>query len=272
MQPRLTPLPDAAPTRCDEDKKKTAGVTPGNAPAEALWAEMVAKMANKSQRINRLFAENRKRSGRTVVAELERERARIARELHAGAGQPLAGIKLNLEILAADAASLPPGARDAMTRLQSLAESALAEVRAVSHRLHPPDWMALTTGQAIRNLLHDMGAEACFAETRFDIRPLPVEPGHNVRLALYRCAQESVSNVIRHSGATRLELSLIPEGNQITLTVIDNGSGIPSPAPSGHGMGLSAIREHVAAAGGKCNIKSGLEGTTVLVTIPLPED
>ena len=253
MEPKLSLMPDASP-------------------AEALWAEMVAKMADKSQRMNRLFAESRKRSGRTVVAELEREHARIARELHAGAGQPLAGIKLNLEILAAEADSFPPGAREAMTRLQSLAESALAEVRAVSHRLHPPDWMALTTDQAIRNLLIDMGAEACFEETRFDIRPLPVEPGHSVRLALYRCAQESVSNVIRHSGATRLELSLIPDGDRITLIVIDNGKGMPSHPTSGPGMGLSAIREHVAAAGGKCNIKSGLEGTTVLVAIPLPED
>lgn len=270
MQPRPSLLHCAAHARCDGEPKRRTLAEPIH--TDAMWAEMVAKMASKSQRINGLFAEARRRSGRTVVAELERERARIARELHAGAGQPLAGIKLNLEILAGAAGSLPPGAREAMTRLQNLAESALAEVRAVSHRLHPPDWMALTTAQAIRNLLSDMGAETCFRETRFDIRELPIEPGHSVRLALYRCAQESISNVIRHSGATRLELSLIPDGDQVTLIVIDNGKGMADRGSSGPGMGLSAIREHVAAAGGKCTINSGLDGTKVLVTIPFPED
>jgi signal transduction histidine kinase len=101
--------------------------------------------------------ENRPASGRTLVLELERERSRIARDLHAGAGQPLAGIKLNLDMLDDCAASLPAAGRDALNRLRALTDQALQQVRAVSHNLHPPEWQGLTTADAIRHLVRSSG-------------------------------------------------------------------------------------------------------------------
>ncbi len=124
-------------------------------PDHRAWAEMLAGFAEKNARLGHFVAKRCiVRSGPSLLAELERERSRIARELHAGAGQPLAGIKLHLEILNECTTGLPDSAwgnpargesaRVAIGRLQTLAEQALGQVRALSHRLHPPDWQQKT--------------------------------------------------------------------------------------------------------------------------------
>jgi signal transduction histidine kinase len=212
-------------------------------------------------------------SGRAIVRELERERSRIARELHAGAGQPLAGIKLNLDMLDDCAAALPQAGREALERLQTLAEQALEQVRAVSHNLHPPDWQGLTTGDALRYLVQSSGLMGRL-EVELDIRPLPEEPSHAVKIAIYRCAQECISNVARHSGATRFSLSLMASGPMVELRLEDNGRGLPIESSSNtgggsKGIGLQAIREHTRALGGTCDISSGGDGVRIRVQLPL---
>jgi signal transduction histidine kinase len=177
---------------------------------------------------------------------------------------------LNLEILEGCLLSVPPPARQALQRLHLLAESALGEVRAVSHQLHPPDWQTLTTAQALRRLLAEFGAEACFAETVIQIEDLRVEPDHSVKTALYRCAQECIGNVIRHSGATRLEVSLASIGNAVELRVGDNGTGFNHSAQSSGGLGIAAVHTYASVSGGTCNIRSGDTGTIITLTVPQP--
>jgi signal transduction histidine kinase len=247
----------------------------------AAWADILSMIGHKNSRLYDLLARDAvprnsasRNSGRAIVRELERERSRIARELHAGAGQPLAGIKLNLEMLDNCAAVLPQAGREALARLQTLAEQALEQVRAVSHNLHPPDWQALTTGDALLYLVQSSGLMGCL-KVELDIRPLPAEPSHTVKIALYRCAQECISNVARHSGATRLSLSLIANGPMVELRLEDNGRGFPlDPSASStgigsKGIGLLAIREHTSALGGVCDISSGADGVRIRVQLPL---
>jgi signal transduction histidine kinase len=237
-----------------------------------IWAHMLASIADKNCRINLLLERTTRRTSRTVLQEVERERVRIARELHAGAGQPLAGIRMNLDILSESTGKLSADTEETMSRLRRLTESALAEVRAVSHRLCPPAWQTLGAGEAIRALLHDLGAEQLFPETNFDIQELMVEPGHSGKLALYRCAQECISNVIRHAGATRLSISLISMENGVELRIGDNGQGLLPGVKAGSGIGLHAIRDHAEGEGGTCSIETGAEGTIITVRIPYQEN
>jgi len=208
---------------------------------------------------------------RDVLKELERERSRIARDLHAGAGQPLAGIKLNLELLVNCANGLPQTGREALVRLQNLADQALDQVRAVSHTLHPPDWQALTTVEAVRRLVGASGL-ADRVTVRLQLQEFPKEPVHAVKVAVYRCAQECISNVARHSGATELRISLSADERVVTLLIEDNGSGFKETTGSSSGIGLLAIREHADALDGFCDISSGADGVTVLVRLPLDPD
>jgi signal transduction histidine kinase len=239
------------------------------------WADMLSRIGQKNSRLYDLVVRDSgpphrgsRTAGQTIVRELERERSRIARELHAGAGQPLAGIKLNLEMLDNCADVLPEAGREALARMQTLAEQALEQVRAVSHNLHPPDWQGLTTGDALRYLVQSSGLMSRL-QVEIDIQPLPVEPSHTVKIALYRCAQECISNVVRHSGATRFALSLRAAGPMVELRLEDNGRGFPrEPSPRGKGIGLQSIREHTAALGGTCDISSGEDGVRIRVQLP----
>lgn len=236
------------------------------------WADMLSMIGRKNSQLYEFLLQSarRRKPGNTILLELERERSRIARELHAGAGQPLAGIKLNLEMLDECFAVLPPHGREALARVQNLADQALQQVRAVSHSLHPPAWQQLTTADAIRKLAESSGLRDRMT-MELEIGQLPEEPAHAVKIALYRCAQECISNIMRHSGATGFRLSLAPHGSMVELRIEDNGHGFESNV-HGKGIGLQALQEHAKAMGGTCEITSGPTGTVVAVQLPIKED
>src|SRR5579863_7702789 len=253
-------------------------INPGNRSEMVAWADILSMIGHKNSRLYELLARDAvprssesRNSGRAILRELERERSRIARELHAGAGQPLAGIKLNLEMLDDCAAVLPQAGREALARLQTLAEQALEQVRAVSHNLHPPDWQGLTTGDALQYLIHSSGLMDLL-DVEIDIRPLHLEPSHAVKIAIYRCAQECISNVTRHSGATRFSLSLQALGSMVELRLEDNGHGFPQDDSAGKGIGLVAMREHAMELGGVCDISSDGDGVRIRVQLPFAAD
>lgn len=255
--------------------------TAGDYPDHRAWAEMLAGFADKNARLSDFVAKRCPvRSGPALLTELERERSRIARELHAGAGQPLAGIKLHLEILNECTAELPDSAwgdsvrgesaREAIGRLQTLAEQALGQVRALSHRLHPPDWQQKTIEEAMESLVESSGLGGRLLLKR-DFRPLPEEPSHAVKVQLYRCAQECISNIVRHSGATEATVALAAEDGRLLLTVTDNGHGFDTKAISS-GIGLRAIAENAASMSGTASISSSPNGTKILVSLPCSAD
>jgi two-component system, NarL family, sensor kinase len=245
----------------------------GNRTEVTAWVDMLSTIGQKNSQLYEMVVRSPepRQSGRNVVRELERERSRISRELHAGAGQPLAGIKLNLALLDACSENLPPQGREALARLQQLAEDALDQVRSFSHSLHPPEWQYLTVGDALRRL-----AESSRTPGRLDvdleIGKLPVEPSHTAKIALYRCAQESIANLTRHSGATRFKLTLAGDESTVELCVEDNGHGIRKTAATSKGIGLTALREHAAALDGHCHIASDVNGTRITVRLPISED
>jgi signal transduction histidine kinase len=260
------------------DKDRAVPPAGGNKSEIIAWTEMLSRIGQKNSRLYGLLVRDSKArrsasrtTGRAIVHELERERSRIARELHAGAGQPLAGMKLNLEMLDECAAVLPQAGREALARLQTLAEQALEQVRAVSHNLHPPDWQGLTTGDALHHLIQSSGLMGLL-EVKIDIRPLPLEPSHAVKIVIYRCAQECISNVTRHSGATRFSLSLMARGPMAELCLEDNGRGFPQEPSGRRGIGLQAMREHAMELGGVCDISSSPDGVRISVQLPLAAD
>ena len=245
-------------------------------PDNGAWAEMLADVYEKNVRLSDLISKRwPQRSGTALLTELERERSRIARELHAGAGQPLAGIKLHLEILDECTSSIPDSAsldsaRLTIGRLQTLAEQALSQVRAVSHRLHPPEWQEMTMNQAMESLVESSGLSRSLRLTR-DFRPLHEEPSHSVKVQLYRCAQECISNISRHSGATEASVSFAADDGRQYLTITYNGSGFDTAAKNS-GIGLMAIAENAASMAGSSRITSGAEGTRIVVSLPCAAD
>jgi signal transduction histidine kinase len=209
----------------------------------------------------------RRNAGPSSIAQLDRERARLGRELHTGAGQAYSAIRHQLEWIERRAPDLPPEIRDCLRRIGKAAQDADTEVRAVSKWLHPPDWQALQLADAVRGLWNDTGIPETF-QASLTLGPFESEPPHPVRVAVYRIVQEGLANVIRHSGATELSLALEQVARCVRVRLQDNGQGFQGPG-DGKGLGLRSIRDQVQALNGEMQIQTGAGGTTLEVTIPM---
>jgi two-component system NarL family sensor kinase len=146
-------------------------------------------------------------------------------------------------------------------------------VRSVSARLHPPEWQRLTLADALQQLWDLSGIPERFAAS-LRIQPLPREPDLEVKVLIYRAAQEALSNLARHARATRVDAALEIRGDSAILTVQDDGVGfdvaglLRGPASVASGIGLRSIREQAAALGGNLEIQSGPSGTRLVVSVP----
>jgi signal transduction histidine kinase len=209
-----------------------------------------------------------------VIGQLERERARIGRELHSGAGQALAGIKLNAEMIDSELPEKPYKVKKSLSRIHELADQALQQVRDLSHDLYPPDWRALDLGEAIRRLWERTGV-ADKLQSELHIRELTAEPPEGVRAAVYRAAQEALSNILRHSGATQVRLNLYEDEDRIHLVVSDNGRGFDAEHAAATnptaGIGLQSLRDEIEVLNGVVTVESSAGGTTVRISVPLLE-
>jgi signal transduction histidine kinase len=213
----------------------------------------------------------------TAIRQVELERQRLGRELHTGVGQILAAIRLQLDAIDAQLPSPPAAVRQGLDRISKLAASALDQVRALSRRMHPPEWQRLTLESAIRQLWELSGIPERF-ESSLTIEPLPRQPGLEAKTLLYRAAQEAFSNIAQHARASRVQACLEIRGDRLILTVTDNGAGfdaarLDAAAPSlRSGIGLRSIKEQAASLGGVLSIQTGHSGTKLEISAPFGPD
>jgi two-component system NarL family sensor kinase len=226
--------------------------------------------------LRRLFGSaqrRRERGGRKAVRQIEMERQRLGRELHTGIGQMLAAIHLHLEAISAELPAPTANIARALASISSLAADSLAQIRDISGRLHPPEWQRLTLESAIRQLWEISGVPQRF-EASLEIHPFPCEPSLEAKILIYRGLQEALSNLVRHSQATRVAVALEVSDGRLVLSVVDNGVGFDArrafsaPASLASGIGLRSIRETAQELGGKLEVKSGADGTTLVVSVP----
>jgi two-component system, NarL family, sensor histidine kinase UhpB len=224
-----------------------------------------------AQALDAARAENDELNHRLLTAQ-DDERKRTALELHDEVGPSLFGLKANASSIASAAAGLPePIGVKLMRRVRdslAIIEHLQAINRSMLNRLRP---MAL--GHVpLRDMLAELVQERArqHAETEFVFSASKLKPGYGeaIDLTVYRCVQESLTNVIRHAQAKRAEITLADDGAQLTLTVRDDGCGIdPAAAP---GFGIRGMQERVHALGGSYRADSERgRGTCVRIVIPL---
>jgi signal transduction histidine kinase len=193
---------------------------------------------------------------RLLLRAQEDERSRLARELHDEAGQILTAAKIELDL-------------DGRTQAAALVERALKQVRSLSHRLRPSELDDLGLLSALRGLVDDFGRRSRIATTL----SLPESFGRyppDLDVALYRVAQEALTNAARHAAARHVEVTLHREDGLVRLTVEDDGIGA-SGEPPPH-LGLLGIRERLSAFAGTLQIVTASgQGFRLVATIPLPE-
>ncbi|WP_066271733.1 cache domain-containing protein [Hydrogenophaga palleronii] len=200
-------------------------------------------------------AENKLRLlARQVQQSQEDERAHLARELHDGISQSLVSTKLLVET------SVDTGAPEPLAKaLQGLNQN-LVEIRRISHRLRPALLDTLGLPAALEHLGSEF-EEASGLPVAVRIEGTEHELGEDAKTALFRVAQESLNNVLKHAQAQRVELLLRfePDGRSVCMSVTDDGRGFDDRAVHLHperGIGLRNMRERLAAIGGRLSIHS----------------
>ncbi|WP_345816016.1 cache domain-containing protein [Paraburkholderia sp. PREW-6R] len=217
-----------------------------------------------------------KRLAQQVVDSQENERARLSRELHDGISQMMVSVKLLLESALArferSEPRVPPAEAALATSITRLGDT-LREVRRISHALRPSMLDDLGVAAALEQLSRELSEQS-----GIDIGFTQIAHTHAAALpeavntVLFRIAQEALTNILRHAGASKAALTLEISHDAVALTVSDNGRGFDVAdafVSLRAGVGLRNMQERVEALGGKLLLSSQAGHTSVAVRVPL---
>jgi signal transduction histidine kinase len=197
----------------------------------------------------------------------EDERKRISRELHDDIGQRVALLAMELDLLQRSLSGAH-ALRERVERLQAWAGELGTDLHALSHALHSSKLKHLGLGAALRELCSRVRGGASLQvelSCNGDTRCLSDEEA----LVLFRITQEALNNVVKHSRATSVTVTLKCSNNRVDLVVCDNGRGFDYKAESG-GMGLLGMRERLRAVDGEFRISSAPNGgTKIHASVPI---
>ena len=184
------------------------------------------------------------------------ERERIGRDLHDLLGRSLTLVALKAELAARLAPRDPSGAQAEMRAVADTAREALAEVRAA---------VAGMTGAGLAREVDLSCSALAAAGIACEVEGEPDRIDGHAGAVLAMALREAVTNVIRHSSATRCLISIRAAGGETSLSVIDDGQGLAVR----EGGGISGMRARLSAAGGRLHVEGGAQGTRLIASLPL---
>ena len=241
------------------------------ATATLAWALLVLTLAE----VGRVRRE-RALSHRRALAEQRRRRAgedrlRIAQELHDVVAHHMSLINVQASVALHLRGTHPEQVDEALRVIKGASKEALVELRSLIEVLREGDGPAPRHPAASLAALDDLVERTRYAgldlETHVTGTPEPLPPG--VELAAYRVVQESVTNVVRHSGADRAEVAVEHRPGRLVVTVDDDGSGVGATDALAEGNGIRGMRERAAALGGEVRLElSPLGGLRVVASFP----
>lgn len=215
----------------------------------------------------------RKLSARILTLQDE-ERRRLGRELHDSAGQLLAALHINLGVIAQRTQN-DPSLSARVADSAALADQVISEIRTLSYLLHPPMLDETGLGSAVEWYARGF-SERSKITVDLDIdSALPRFPTE-VETAIFRIVQESLVNIHRHSGSRTAFISLRADAEGASLTIRDEGCGIPveivksmEDGGANIGVGIGGMRERARQLGGAIGIRRTNPGTLVAVSLPV---
>ena len=203
-----------------------------------------------------------------ILEAEEKERKRIASDLHDGVGQLMSAAWLNLNAFK-EQATLTSEARQLFDKSVALVDESCKEVRSVSHNMMPNALLKKGLVNAVREFIQQISNQKLSINLQTDGLNKPI-PNH-VEMVLYRVIQESVNNVVKHAAASNLDISINQEADGIDVLIEDNGRGFDSSRTTDtDGIGLSNIKNRVQYLKGtvEWNTAPG-NGTLVAIHIPI---
>lgn len=204
-----------------------------------------------------------------IIETEESERRRIAQDLHDSVSQTMSAAKINLTVIGGELPFVNDDQRKRFEKAINLVDYGFREVRTISHNMMP--WALHKTGlaQVIKQFIENI--ESNTIAINFYSKGFDAPFDDTIEIILYRVLQESVNNVMKHANASRLDISLIRDEANISLTIEDNGLGFDAANPETQGgMGLNNLRSRINFLKGKVELDSQAgRGTLVSVYVPV---
>lgn len=209
-------------------------------------------------------------SGRLINAQ-EEERRRVARELHDDLNQRMALLSIELEQLARITKPFDLGR--SLKSVQNQAREISADIHRLSYQLHPSKLDHLGLAAAVGSLCREL-SEKGDLEVELQQSSLPAKLPSDVTLCVFRIAQEALRNCAKHSGARTARVTLGNSGEEIRLSVSDDGCGFDMESEAmKRGLGFTSMRERLRIVGGAMEVQSRPgHGTVIEVSVPLERE
>lgn len=194
----------------------------------------------------------------------ERERKRIASDLHDDIGSLLSALKINVEFLESN--ETDERQRSFLQKTREKLETGIVQVRQISHDMYPPVLQKMGLWEAIKELFQSINALQRISATLHEpVDTLRLDP--KIELGVYRVIQELVTNSLRHSEANRISLRVLNLHKTLQLVYTDNGTGLPAET-STNGIGFLNMRSRIEAIHGKIRFESiEAKGFTAFIEI-----
>ena len=202
-----------------------------------------------------------------IIDTQEEERGRVARELHDSISQILIGVRYAVELAKRQVSTKDTRATQSLDKGIEGLTDAIHEVRRISADLRPGVLDDLGLGPALKSLIEDFKARTGL-ETEFTTVVFRNRLDQDAKTALYRIAQEALTNVERHADATKVSLDVFGHRRGATLRIKDNGGGMDSTKREG-GLGLRNMHERIDQLNGTLRVMSTSAGTTIEASVPL---
>ena len=208
-------------------------------------------------------------AAKAILEAEERERRRIAGDLHDGVAQLVVASKMQLTSMGAKLNFKTEQERLEYEKVLSLISESADEIRSVSHQMMPNALLRLGLVSALQEFVQKINGNQL--SVYLDVQGLDQRMEAEVETTLYRVIQESVNNVIKHAQASRLDIQLIRDDKELSVTIEDNGKGFDSknPAYTEGGLGLKNLRSRIEYLNGTLDIESSVgKGTLVAIYLP----
>jgi len=204
-----------------------------------------------------------------IIEGEERERQRIAKELHDGLGQYLSASNMNLKSVYEDIGEIPDELKFTFEAGLRFLNHAISETRSISQNLLPKaiqDYGLELAAESLTNQLRKLHNIDVFFYSNLN----DVELSDKVQINLYRILQEALNNATRHANPTKIEVQLVYSEGEVLMTIEDNGDGFDINHISENGLGIRSIKTRVGAMSANLDIVSNKDrGTIVSVVVPI---
>lgn len=203
-----------------------------------------------------------------IIDTQEEERSRVARELHDGISQILVSVRYALDLAHRRLVKGDARASESLDKGIDSLGGAIQEVRRISRDLRPGVLDDLGLGPALQSLIEGYGSRTGI-QTEFETVVFRGRLDEDARIALYRVAQEALTNIERHSGATNVSMKLRGSRKGISMQIQDNGEGFSPMRRGQKGLGLRNMSERIEQLDGTLKVTSSRIGTTIIALVPL---